>query len=150
MQAFNAKIMPAKTKGGAYIEIPFNVEEIYGAKRVKVIATFDSVPYRGSLVKMDTDCHIIGITKSIREQIGKTIGDTVVVTLKKDDAPRIVELPDEMKSYFEQNAEALQFWNTLSYSVQKKNIDSINSAKKEETRAKRLAALLQKIQNKEK
>lgn len=83
MQAFNAKIIEAKTKGGAYIEIPFNVEEVYGAKRVKVIASFDGVQYRGSLVKMGTDCHIIGIKKEIREQIGKTIGDTVTVTLKK-------------------------------------------------------------------
>ena len=124
MQEFNAKIIEAKTKGGAYIEIPFNVEEVYGAKRVKVIASFDGVQYRGSLVKMGTDCHIIGIKKEIREQIGKTI--------------------------FEQHPQHLEFWNSLSYSVQKKNIDSINSAKKEETRAKRLATLLQKIQNKEK
>ena len=150
MQAFNAKIIEAKTKGGAYIEIPFNVEEVYGAKRVKVIASFDGVQYRGSLVKMGTDCHIIGIKKEIREQIGKTIGDTVTVTLKKDELPRIVELHDEVKSFFEQHPQHLEFWNSLSYSVQKKNIDSINSAKKEETRAKRLATLLQKIQNTEK
>lgn len=149
MQAFNAKIIEAKTKGGAYIEIPFNVEEVYGAKRVKVIASFDGVLYRGSLVKMDTDCHIIGITKAIRQQIGKTIGDNVVVTLKKDIAPRIVEIPDELKSFLEQQSEYLQFWNSLSYSTQKKNIDLINSAKKEETRAKRLDALFQKIKNHE-
>lgn len=109
MQAFNAKIIEAKTKGGAYIEIPFNVEEVYGAKRVKVIASFDGVQYRGSLVKMGTDCHIIGIKKEIREQIGKTIGDTVTVTLKKDELPRIVELPDEVKSFFEQHPQHLEF-----------------------------------------
>ena len=79
---------------------------------------------------MGTDCHIIGIKKEIREQIGKTIGDTVTVTLKKDELPRIVELPDEVKSFFEQHPQHLEFWNSLSYSVQKKNIDSINSAKK--------------------
>lgn len=147
MQVFNAKIIEAKTKGGAYIEIPFNVEDIYGAKRVKVVASFDDVLYRGSLVTMGTDCHIIGIPKSIREQIGKTIGDTIVVTLKKDDAPRIVELPDKLKSFLEQKSEYLQYWNSLSYSAQKKNIDLINSAKKEETRTKRLDALIEKIKN---
>ena len=72
MQAFNAKIIEAKTKGGAYIEIPFNVEEVYGAKRVKVIASFDGVQYRGSLEKMGTDCHIIGIKKEIRDLISIT------------------------------------------------------------------------------
>lgn len=52
--------------------------------RVKVVATFDGVEYRGSLVKMGTPCHIIGITKAIRSLIGKQPGDTVSVTLKVD------------------------------------------------------------------
>ena len=36
MQAFNAKIVEAASKGGAYIEIPFNVEEVYGASESKL------------------------------------------------------------------------------------------------------------------
>lgn len=79
---------------------------------------------------MGTDCHIIGIKKEIREQIGKTIGDTVTVTLKKDELPRIVELPDEVKSFFEQHPQHLEFWNSLSYSVQKKTLIQSTQQKK--------------------
>ncbi len=150
MQAFNAKIVEAASKGGAYIEIPFNVEEVYGAKRVKVKATFDGIEYRGSLVRMGTECHILGITKAIRKQLGKSIGDTVLVTLKEDTDPRFVEVPLEFKKTLEQNPELLEFWNTLSYSAQKKYGDWMLSAKKEETRIKRIALSIEKLKNKEK
>jgi hypothetical protein len=48
-----------------------------------VNATFDGEPYDGSLVKMKTPCHIIGIRKDIRAKIGKQPGDTVNVTIKE-------------------------------------------------------------------
>ncbi len=149
MQKFNATIIEA-LKGGAYIEIPFNVEEIYHAKRVKVKALFDSIEYRGSLVKMGTNCHILGIPKAIREQLNKQIGDLVSVTIEKDEEERIVELPLEFKEKLQQTSEALSFWETLSYSIQKKYITWITSAKKEETKLKRMEAAIQKLINKEK
>jgi hypothetical protein len=68
---------------GAYIEIPFDVKEIFGKGRVPVIATFDGVEYRGSIVRMGTPCHIIGIRKDIRKQISKQAGDTISVTIQE-------------------------------------------------------------------
>ena len=96
MQKFNAKIIEAP-RGGAYVEIPFNVEDIYHAKRVKVKALFETIEYRGSLVKMGTDCHILGMPKAIREKLNKQIGDSVSVTIEKDEEERIIELPVEFK-----------------------------------------------------
>lgn len=68
---------------GAYVEIPFDVKETFGKGRVPVHATFDGEPYDGSLVKMGTPCHILGIRKEIRAKIGKQPGDTVKVTLEE-------------------------------------------------------------------
>lgn len=62
---------------GAYVEIPFDVKAKFGKGRVPVIATFDGVPYEGSLVRMGTPCHIIGIRKDIRARIGKQPGVTI-------------------------------------------------------------------------
>ncbi len=137
-------------KGGAYIEIPFNVEEIFGAKRVKVKATFDGVPYRGSIVKMGTECHIIGVTKDIRKKINKDIGDYVKVTVEKDEEERKINLPEDFKIRIEESNEVYDFWNSLSYSNQKKYVDYIDSAKKEETRKKRVEDSINKLINKEK
>lgn len=68
---------------GAYIEFPYDVRKVFGKGRVKVTATFDGVEYNGSLVKMGTPCHIIGIRKDIRKKIGKQPGDMIKVTIKE-------------------------------------------------------------------
>lgn len=80
---FDAEIKKVPDIDGAYVEIPFDVKEEFGKGRVKVHATFDGVEYDGSLVRMKTPCHIIGIRKDIRAQIGKQPGDQVHVTLRE-------------------------------------------------------------------
>lgn len=78
---FDAEIKKVPDINGAYVEIPFDVKEVYGKGRVKVHATFDGAEYDGSMVRMKTPCHIIGIRKDIREAIGKQPGDIIHVTV---------------------------------------------------------------------
>ena len=80
---FEAEIKKVPDIDGAYIEIPFDVKAEFGKGRVPVIATFDGEPYEGSLVKMKTSCHIIGIRKDIRAKIGKQPGDIIKVTIQE-------------------------------------------------------------------
>lgn len=80
---FDAEIKKVSDIDGAYLEIPFDVKIAFGKGRVPVNATFDGIPYSGSIVKMGTPCHIIGILKSIRKQIGKQPGDIVHVTVEE-------------------------------------------------------------------
>lgn len=79
--AFDAEIKKVDGIDGAYIEIPFDVKAEFGKGRVPVHATFDGEPYNGSLVRMGTPGHILGLRKDIRAKIGKQPGDTVKVTL---------------------------------------------------------------------
>ncbi len=78
---FEAEIQKVPDINGAYVEFPFDVKEEFGKGRVKVTATFDGHEYEGSLVRMKTPCHIIGIRKDIREAIGKQPGDVIKVTI---------------------------------------------------------------------
>lgn len=80
---FNATIKKVPDIDGAYIEFPYDVRKEFGKGRVKVHATFDSLPYDGSLVRMKTECHIIGLRKDIRSSISKQPGDTVHVTIQE-------------------------------------------------------------------
>jgi len=80
---FDVEIKKVPDMDAAYIEIPFDVKAEFGKGRVKVHATFDGEPYDGSIVKMGTPCHIIGIRKDIRAKIGKQPGDIIKVTLKE-------------------------------------------------------------------
>ncbi len=80
---FDAIIKKVPDIDGAYVEIPFDVKATFGKGRVPVNASFDGVPYQGSLVKMGTPCHILGVRKEIRKQIGKQHGDTVSVIIEE-------------------------------------------------------------------
>ena len=76
-------------KGGAYVAFPYDIRAEFGKGRVKVHATFDGEPYKGSIVNMGAKnldgsiCYIIGVRKDIRAKIGKQPGDTIYVTLKE-------------------------------------------------------------------
>ena len=80
---FTAVIRKVPDIDGAYVEIPFDVREEFGKGRVKVHATFDGVGYDGSLARMGTPCHILGLRKDIRTRIGKQPGDTIAVRLQE-------------------------------------------------------------------
>ena len=80
---FDAVIQKLADIDGAYVEFPYDVKEEFGKGRVKVHATFDGVPYDGSLVRMKIINHIIGLRKDIRAQIGKQPGETVHVTIRE-------------------------------------------------------------------
>ena len=86
--AFDAAIHKVPDIDGAYVEIPFDVRAEFGRGRVPVHATFDGVPYDGSLVRMGTPCHILGVRKDVRARIGKGPGDTVHVTLVERTSPQ--------------------------------------------------------------
>ena len=81
--AFDALILKVPDIDGAYVEIPFDVRAEFGRGRVPVRATFDGEPYEGSVVRMGTPCHILGLRKDIRAKIGKQPGDTVRVTIQE-------------------------------------------------------------------
>lgn len=80
---FKAEIKKVPDIDGAYIEFPYDVKAEFGKGRVKVYATFDGEPYNGSLVKMQTSCHIIGLRQDIRKKIGKQPGDVITITIKE-------------------------------------------------------------------
>ena len=80
---FDAVIQKVDGIDGAYIEFPYDVKKEFGKGRVLVHATFDGYPYDGSLVRMKTVNHIIGIRKDIRSAIQKQPGDKIHVTIKE-------------------------------------------------------------------
>lgn len=67
---------------------PWDIRAEFGKGRVKVCASFDGVPYDGSIVNMGVKnpdgsvCYIIGVTKAIRTALGKHDGDTIRVVIE--------------------------------------------------------------------
>ena len=146
---FDAVIKKQEDIDGAFVEFPYDVEKEFNIKgQVKVKATFDGYEYRGSLAKMGHHCHCLGITQKIRKEINKQPGDTIKVILQQDNEPRVVEIPEDLNNMFQENSRAKDFFQTLSYSNKKKYVDWIVSAKKIETRDKRLKDTIEMLLNK--
>jgi hypothetical protein len=80
---FEAVVRKVPDIDGAYVEFPYDARALFGKGRVKVHATFDGEAYDGSLVRMGTPGHIIGLKREIRQKIGKQPGDTVLVTIQE-------------------------------------------------------------------
>lgn len=146
LSTFRAVIEPADPgSGGAFVRIPFDVEQAFGKKRVKVLATIDGVPYRGSLVRMGTEEHLLLVLKEIRQQIGKTFGDEVEVILQEDREPRVVSVPEDLRQALEADPEASEFFEKLAYSHQREYVQWVEQAKRPETRQKRIQGTVQRL-----
>lgn len=142
---FEEKIV-ASDGSGAYIEFPYDVQEMFGVKgRVPIKAKFDGIDYRGSLCKMGSPAHILIVIKDIREQIGKSVGDSVRVELALDEDERTIELPEDVRRLIDANAAARQTWNSLAFSHQREYSLWLESAKRSETREKRVGEMVQKL-----
>ena len=145
-QEFEAVIEKPPKTPGAYIVIPFDVREVYGTKgRVQVKATFDGHPYRGSIAPMGGGRHVLGVRKEIQQMIGKTRGDRVKVVIEQDIEPRVVTVPKDLQMLLDENPRGKAFFEKLSYTHQKEYVNWIESAKKEETRQRRLEKSLEML-----
>jgi len=141
---FSAPIRPG-IRGGAWVQIPFDVEKAFGTKgRVKVSATFDGEPYRGSIVPMGGK-HVLGILAGIRSAIGKDVGDTVTVVLEHDTDARVVPVPPMLQKALRQHKSAHQRFDTLSYTRRREYAELVATAKKDETRERRVQKIISEL-----
>jgi hypothetical protein len=139
---FKAKVVEAGGGGGACVLFPYDVEKEFGTRgQVPVKVTFDGVPYTGTMVKYGRPEHMLPMLKAIRDQIGKGPGDTVAVTVERDEAVRTIEIPPAFKAALKKE-KLLEFFEKLSYTHRKEYVRWISEAKKEETRVARAAKAL--------
>ena len=89
MYRFNAVLTQNEGMDAAFVVVLIDIRKEFGKGRLKVNATFDGVPYSGSIVNMGLKdeegniCYIIGVTKAVRQQLGKTFGDEVEVAFEQ-------------------------------------------------------------------
>ena len=134
---FKTKIQVADG-GGAYVLFPYDTEKEFATKgKVAVKATFNGVSYTGSLIKYRNPLHMLGVLKSIREQIGKGPGDTIEVIVWRDEEARTIEVPAQFEKLMKKEG-LLHVFEKLSCTHRKEYCRWITDAKKEETRLKRL------------
>lgn len=129
-------------KSGTYIQVPFDPEELFGAKgRVPVSLTVNGAPYRGSLMPY-RGMKMVGIPRTVRETAGAAPGDMVAVVLDLDVATREVEVPAELAVELARDEIAAAGWDKLSFTHRREYVEAIAEAKRPETKAKRVEQAL--------
>ena len=135
--SFTTVIQKDEKMDVTFIYIDFDVEKVFGKKRLKVKAWYDKVLYRGLLAKYAGVYHMI-INKEIRAQLGKKAGDTIKVTIEEDLDERTIELPKVMVDFFKKEKSLKPVFDKMSYTHHREYAGWLSSAKKEETVQNRL------------
>lgn len=132
--------------GGTFITIPDHVAAKLGLKGMpKIQAVIAGAPYRGSLRPMGDGTYGLGVLKSIQAGAGVGAGDRITVLLELDAVPRTVEIPADLARVLAGDKQAAAAWEKLSFTNKKELAVSIESAKKPETRERRLDAAVARL-----
>jgi hypothetical protein len=116
-------------------------------KRVPVAVTIDGdYRYRSSIASMGGR-FLVSFSAETRKATGRGAGDEVEVRLDLDDAPRTVDVPDDLAGELAGDDAARAAWEALSYSRQRAHAESITGAKAADTRARRVAKVLDQLRS---
>ena len=126
---FRAPIRPSGRGGGGHlVDVPTEVVEALGGKgRIPVTATFNGVPYRGSIVRMGGGA-VLGVQKAIMAEAGVGVGDSLTVVVRNDEGPREVEVPVDLAEALARNGTARAAFEGLSFSHKREYVRSITEA----------------------
>ncbi|MHA6624269.1 YdeI/OmpD-associated family protein [Pseudonocardia sichuanensis] len=134
---FRATIeLGGKTATG--FEVPAHVVEQLGSgRRPAVTVTIGDHTYRSTVTVMGGR-FLIPLSAENRAAAGVAAGDQVDVALELDSRPREVELPADFAAALEREPAAAEFFAGISYSDKRWHVLSVEGAKKEETRLRRI------------
>lgn len=143
---FRAPIRPSGRGGGGHlVDVPTEVVEALGGKgRIPITATFNGVPYRGSIVRMGGGA-VLGVQKAIMAEAGVRVGDSLTVVVRNDEGPREVEVPVDLAEALARNGAARAAFDGLSFSHKREYVRSITEAKRPETRARRIELTIEQL-----
>jgi hypothetical protein len=135
------------TGWGAFVFFPHDTQTEFGVKgRVPVQARLGGVPYTGSLMPRGEAFHLLAVPQAIMEQLNKKPGDLLQIDLCRDDEPRTVELPDEFVKLLRKE-KLLAGFEKLTLTRRKEYRNWLASAKREETRQRRLAKAVETLRS---
>jgi hypothetical protein len=127
--------------GWTYIEISADIAQQMkpgNKKSFRVRGILDAFPVQGmALMPMGEGNFIMALKAEVRKGIHKNAGAMLQVRLEEDKDFK-VEMPADLQECFDFEPEAFEFYNSLAKSHREYFIKWIDSAKTNETRAKRI------------
>lgn len=120
------------------LPVPESVIDALGTSRKPaVVVTINGHSYRSSIAVRGSK-FLIPVSAEIRKITGVSAGEDVEVDVVLDTAPREMVVPPDLAALLANDAAAAAFFAGLSYSNQRGFVDSIQQAKTDQTRLRRL------------
>jgi hypothetical protein len=128
-------------------EVPAEVvAELGSGRRPAVHVTINGHTYRSTVASMGGR-FLVPLSAENRVGAGVAAGDEIEVGLELDTEPRQVSVPPDLAEALGRAPEAKKFFESLSYSRQRRYVLQVEGAKKAETRQRRVADTITRLTN---
>lgn len=132
---------------GVFAEFPFESAKEFGTRRtVRVKVEFEGKPYLMSLLPNGKGGHWLHVRKEIRTIIGKDEGDTIQVSVEKDNSPKTVEIPEYLQWLLDDDPILTKYFEKLTFSAKKFWIGYIEEPKNDNSKVQRINRLFEYLQ----
>jgi hypothetical protein len=129
--------------------VPLDVKALWGEARPPVSVTINGHPYSSRLMVYSGQTWL-GLTNAFRKSYDLKAGDSVEVEMDRDDTPREVNVPPEFQKELDADDVARAAYEQLSFTHRREYAEWITSAKRADTRERRLARALEMLRAGEK
>jgi hypothetical protein len=143
---FTAVLAASGRGGGQWVEVPFDAKQVFGEARPPVRGTVNGTPFRSRLAVYGATTYL-GLTKAVRTAAGIEVGATVTVAMERDDAPRVVDVPEPLARALARDKTASAAFDQLAFTHRKEYAQWIAEAKREETRERRVAKAIEMLRD---
>ena len=144
MHRFETRVEP-HGKTATFFHVPAEVMEALGPKkRVPVRVTVNGYTYRSTVAPMGGD-FLLPLNREHRSGAGLVAGEVVEVAIERDDAPRVVEVPEDLAAALAAEPAAQQAFHDLDGRNRYAVLHRVATAATPQTRARRIAAAVQML-----
>lgn len=141
-------LLAGKTATG--VEVPTDVVSKLGnSKNPLVKVTINGYTYPSS-ISVRNGIFMIPVSAEVRENAGIKSGEIVEVGVMLESQPRVIDVPTDFQGALDNSPAAKQYFETLSNSNKKYFIGSIEQAKTQETRNRRIEKAIVDLEQKKK
>ncbi len=140
METLRFSVRPIKKAGGLLVPVPFDPDQVWGTKtKHYVTGTVGGCGIRGALESSGAGCTL---SLGPAWPRGASLSEGEVEVVLVPEGPQVPELAADIQTAFAEFPEARAFFDGLATFYRKGFIESIEAAKRPETRANRIREMI--------
>ena len=129
---------------GAFVVVPVDVPAVFGRVRAPVRVTINGHSWRSTIMRYD-ERYLLGVSREHQTAAGIAPGDTVAVALASDDAPRVVEVPEDLAAALDAAPGARAAFDAASFTHRREWVEMVEEAKRPATRDRRVRGVVEQV-----